>query len=220
MKVVGPNVSSILIANRIGPVSIPNVLIHAQELVQAMRSARWLIIFQCVPAFHRLPVILIDFARGRKRMVRRMVLQFNRNSFLNLMLEKNWNVFNYSISLDFLQDNARPCTAAPCGANSQCREINNIAVCSCLATYIGTPPNCRPECVSSSECPSNQVCDNQKCVNPCPSSCGINSDCRVINHSPLCSCIPGHTGDPFTRCFPLPRKLMPNNRRISPRFRL
>jgi hypothetical protein len=67
-------------------------------------------------------------------------------------------------------------------------------------------PGCRPECVVSSECPQNRACVNQKCVDPCPGTCGLNARCEVINHSPICSCQAGYTGDPFTRCFPIPSK--------------
>lgn len=95
-----------------------------------------------------------------------------------------------------------PCQPSPCGPNSQCREVNQQAVCSCLPTYIGSPPGCRPECVQSSECSSNKACINQKCVDPCPNVCGTNAVCRVQNHSPICSCIPNYIGDPFTRCNP------------------
>jgi len=101
-----------------------------------------------------------------------------------------------------------PCQPSPCGPNSQCREVNGQAVCSCLPTYIGSPPGCRPECTVSSECPQNRACVNQKCVDPCPGTCGINAQCSVINHSPICSCTTGFTGDPFTRCFAIPRKII------------
>ncbi|CAH2015289.1 unnamed protein product [Acanthoscelides obtectus] len=93
-----------------------------------------------------------------------------------------------------------PCSPSPCGPNSQCREINAQAVCSCLQGYIGSPPTCRPECVSSSECPLNQACLNQKCVDPCPGTCGINARCQVVNHNPICSCPERFTGDPFISC--------------------
>jgi hypothetical protein len=93
-----------------------------------------------------------------------------------------------------------PCRPSPCGPYSQCREINNHAVCSCQKDYTGTPPACRPECISSSECPQNLACVNLKCVDPCPNTCGINARCNVINHNPICSCTGGYTGDPFVRC--------------------
>lgn len=99
-----------------------------------------------------------------------------------------------------------PCDPNPCGPNSQCKEVNEQAVCSCLIQFVGSPPNCRPECVVSSECPQHQACINNKCADPCPGSCGLNTNCQVINHSPICSCVQGFTGDPFSRCLPLPRK--------------
>lgn len=99
-----------------------------------------------------------------------------------------------------------PCQPSPCGANSQCRQINGQAVCSCLPEYTGSPPNCRPECVSSSECPLDKACIKQKCTDPCSGTCGVNAICRVINHSPICSCKNDFTGDPFLRCYPIPSK--------------
>lgn len=97
-----------------------------------------------------------------------------------------------------------PCVPSPCGPNSQCREINSQAVCSCLPEYQGSPPSCKPECVVSSECPSNRACHKFKCANPCVGTCGIGAKCEVINHNPICSCPASLTGDPFTRCYELP----------------
>lgn len=99
-----------------------------------------------------------------------------------------------------------PCSPSPCGPNSICRKVNEQAVCSCLPTYVGSPPGCRPECVINSECNVLQACVNQKCIDPCPGPCGLQSICRVVNHSPICSCLPGHTGDSFSHCYPIPRK--------------
>lgn len=96
-----------------------------------------------------------------------------------------------------------PCSPSPCGPNSQCREINSQAVCSCVPGYIGSPPTCRPECVSSTECSLNEACVNQKCIDPCPGTCGINTNCQVVNHNPICSCLLRYSGDPFTRCLPI-----------------
>lgn len=31
--------------------------------------------------------------------------------------------------------------------------------------------------------------------------CGVNAQCQVVNHNPICSCYNGYTGDPFVRCF-------------------
>lgn len=99
-----------------------------------------------------------------------------------------------------------PCQPSPCGPYSQCRVVNEQAVCSCLPNYIGQPPTCKPECVASTECPQNRACTNLKCTDPCIGSCGRESYCKVLNHSPICSCPAGYTGDPFIRCLPVPRK--------------
>lgn len=109
-------------------------------------------------------------------------------------------------SLETSPEKIDVCSPSPCGPFSQCREINGQAVCSCSPGYNGNPPGCRPECTTSSECPSDRACVSQKCVNPCPTPCGQQSTCRVLNHSPICTCSPGFTGDPFTRCFSTPRK--------------
>ncbi|RZC36337.1 hypothetical protein BDFB_000145 [Asbolus verrucosus] len=78
-----------------------------------------------------------------------------------------------------------PCVPSPCGPNSQCRVIGNTPACSCLQNYIGRAPNCRPECTINSECPSNRACQNERCVDPCPGSCGAFADCVVITHRSL-----------------------------------
>lgn len=98
-----------------------------------------------------------------------------------------------------------PCQPSPCGPNSECREINNSPSCSCLANFIGSPPNCRPECVSNSECASHLACINNKCADPCPGICGQNAECRVVSHTPNCVCLSGYTGNPFVQCLLNPR---------------
>lgn len=72
-----------------------------------------------------------------------------------------------------------------------------------MQEYQGVPPNCRPECVVSAECPANKACLGMKCSDPCVGKCGQNARCHVINHSPICSCLERYTGDPFSRCYPL-----------------
>ena len=99
-----------------------------------------------------------------------------------------------------------PCEPSPCGPNAECRVVNDAPSCSCLSEYIGTPPNCRPECGSNSECATHLACINQKCRDPCPGSCGANAECRVVSHTPMCACSNDYTGDPFTQCTPTPRK--------------
>jgi hypothetical protein len=105
-----------------------------------------------------------------------------------------------------------PCQPSPCGPNSQCREVGGAPSCSCLPEFIGSPPSCRPECVSNSECASNLACLNQKCSSPCPGACGPNAECRVVSHTPMCVCIVGYTGDAFVQCYPRPADPIPQER--------
>lgn len=99
-----------------------------------------------------------------------------------------------------------PCVPSPCGPYSQCKVVGEAPACSCLPNYIGVAPNCRPECSINAECPGNLACQNEKCVDPCPGSCGFNAECSVANHVALCNCIPGYTGDPFSGCSEIERK--------------
>lgn len=96
-----------------------------------------------------------------------------------------------------------PCNPSPCGNNAVCRVANNAAICTCQQGMIGTPPSCRPECLVSADCSLQKSCLNKKCIDPCPGTCGQNAKCQVINHNPICSCMPRFTGDPFTRCNPI-----------------
>lgn len=94
-----------------------------------------------------------------------------------------------------------PCNPSPCGANAICRERNGAGSCICLPEYQGDPyTGCRPECVVNSDCGRTRACVNNKCRDPCPGACGNNAECRVANHAPTCTCLPGYTGDPFTNC--------------------
>lgn len=101
---------------------------------------------------------------------------------------------------------ANPCQPSPCGPNSLCKTVGSSPACSCLSEFVGQPPNCRPECVTNSECANNQVCQNQKCQDPCPGLCGQNALCRVISHTPMCYCETGYMGDPFVLCSPIPQR--------------
>lgn len=95
-----------------------------------------------------------------------------------------------------------PCIPSPCGLNSDCRSVGGTPSCSCLPNYTGSPPNCRPECTINPECPSNLACMREKCRDPCPGSCGFSAQCEVINHTPICTCPAGYTGNPFENCSP------------------
>ena len=71
--------------------------------------------------------------------------------------------------------------------------------------YFGDPyTQCRPECVTNSDCPANRACANLKCIDPCPGTCGLQARCQVVNHIPTCTCKQGYRGDPFTQCVLIP----------------
>lgn len=94
-----------------------------------------------------------------------------------------------------------PCEPSPCGANAICTQRNGAGACSCIEDYQGNPyEGCRPECVLSSDCPTDKACIRNKCKDPCPGVCGSNANCAVVNHVPTCTCITGYVGDPFSAC--------------------
>lgn len=75
-----------------------------------------------------------------------------------------------------LQEEIKPCSPSPCGANAVCKERDGVGSCSCLPEYFGDPyTGCRPECVQNSECDRSKACINNKCKDPCPGVCGINA---------------------------------------------
>lgn len=97
-----------------------------------------------------------------------------------------------------------PCNPSPCAANAVCRERNGAGSCTCMPSYYGDPYfNCKPECIQNQECKLNQACVNNKCVDPCLVNgiCGMYAECRVVNHIPMCHCIPNYTGNPSIKCY-------------------
>lgn len=103
-----------------------------------------------------------------------------------------------------IQESVNPCLPSPCGTNAVCKERNNAGSCTCLPEYIGNPyEGCRPECSLNSDCPMNKACLRNKCIDPCPGTCGQNANCQTINHVPSCSCLPNYQGNPFSICHPV-----------------
>ena len=95
-----------------------------------------------------------------------------------------------------------PCDPSPCGPYSRCHvSPRGYSTCTCLPLYKGTPPLCQPECIVNSECPQTKACINQKCIDPCPGTCGLNAICSVISHNQVCNCLYGYEGDPFDNCY-------------------
>ena len=101
------------------------------------------------------------------------------------------------------EEDVDPCNPSPCGSNTLCQVLDGGPVCECMNDYIGNPLlACKPECVLNTECPTTQACINQKCLDPCPGTCGINAECRVAIHRAVCTCIRDYEGDPFRQCYP------------------
>lgn len=69
-----------------------------------------------------------------------------------------------------------------------------------MSGMFGAPPNCRPECLIHQDCPNSLACVQKKCLDPCAGSCGLNTNCTVQNHRPMCLCHEGYEGDPFSGC--------------------
>ncbi|XP_018323516.1 adhesive plaque matrix protein 2 [Agrilus planipennis] len=122
--------------------------------------------------------------------------QFGRTS-----LSGSGGITKYA-KTEFLPASVTGCTGNTCGQNAQCTIAGGRPVCSCFNGYTGDPLTyCRrAECLDNSECRGHLSCINEKCVNPCEGICGFNANCEVRNHVPVCSCPPGHTGDPFSSC--------------------
>lgn len=194
LQIVNPSASSVpnapwtkLVFNK----NASTLALHLAESIRIVSStitARYVVALQDIPEIHSQHVILFR---------------------VSIKFEKNQSILNhdfYSVPNILEKDEpviyTNPCIPSPCGPYSQCKDINGVPSCSCLLNYIGSPPNCRPECVINSECPSNKACIREKCLDPCPGSCGLNALCNVVNHVPICSCLPRYTGDPFSNCIP------------------
>lgn len=126
------------------------------------------------------------------------------------MLEESPNLLSYYyLVVQPVEIPSDPCNPSPCGANAICKERNGVGSCICIDQYSGDPyTSCRPECVTNSDCARHLACLNNKCRDPCPGICGLNAECHVSNHAPVCNCLPGYIGNPLSSChLPPPGKL-------------
>lgn len=111
------------------------------------------------------------------------------------------NLLYFSSKAPPVVEKREPCNPSPCGANAECKERSGAGSCTCLPEYYGDPyTGCRPECVQNSDCDRSKACVQNKCQDPCPGVCGINAECRVQNHAPICLCLIGYEGDPTRSC--------------------
>ena len=96
-----------------------------------------------------------------------------------------------------------PCIGR-CGRGAVCSVVDHSPFCSCPARTTGDARSeCKTlQCIENNDCDSGKSCVKNQCVDVCrlDGVCGGNAQCTTINHTPLCSCAPGHTGDPTVGC--------------------
>lgn len=203
-KIVDQNALSTVTVHSIKPAFRISVKILALVLVVPMQNATLPLMFLLVYVYLHIRAIHLNTAHFCHLQNQVKYLK-NVNYVPTSSFLKNIIFIYYALFFsDIPPTPVNPCYPSPCGPNSQCKELNGQAICSCSPTFFGTPPSCRPECVTNAECPTHLSCIKQKCQDPCPGTCGHNADCRVLSHSPICSCRPQHTGNPFVSCSPIP----------------
>jgi len=101
------------------------------------------------------------------------------------------------------------CQPNPCGEGADCTPGNDRSgsdrpVCLCPKGTRGNPlQRCtRGECAHDGDCGSDRACYNFKCIDPCDDACGIEAQCKALNHGAICSCPAGYIGDPLSACRP------------------
>lgn len=114
------------------------------------------------------------------------------------------------------RDCINPClTDNPCVTNADCLVSEHLAQCRCRFGYTGDPyqacvPFAEPECVEDKDCPTDQICLDEKCVAACAtlSPCVAPATCRLVDSSPIrtliCLCPDGYVTDDVGGCRTLP----------------
>lgn len=105
-----------------------------------------------------------------------------------------------------------PCNVLePCHYPSTCEVVPSAPVrtmiCVCPDGYISSGSGtCKPTkpvfdiggCTVDGDCASDKACINGICRDPC--NCGLNAECRIKDHKPVCSCAQGYDGNPQLEC--------------------
>ncbi|KAF2352424.1 EGF-like domain, partial [Trinorchestia longiramus] len=96
----------------------------------------------------------------------------------------------------------------PCADNAICTvletEPRRTVSCACPPGYHGDAKiECRKiptqgGCRRDSDCIFSEACIDGLCRDPC--NCGVNAKCQLVDHKPLCSCLPAYLGDPNFSC--------------------
>lgn len=57
------------------------------------------------------------------------------------------------------------------------------------------------QCHIDSDCNTVEKCIKGSCIEACKVDiCGINAQCKSLNHQALCTCPPGYVGNPHIEC--------------------
>lgn len=97
----------------------------------------------------------------------------------------------------------------PCSRPARCEVQPSIPlrtmICICPEGYISSGSGtCKPTapiiggCIADSDCSVDKACVNGICRDPC--NCGLNAECRIKDHKPVCSCKQGYEGNPEFEC--------------------
>lgn len=99
------------------------------------------------------------------------------------------------------------CATVLCGRNAECTSINHEPQCTCKQGFRGNPNDDRVgcqqiECETDSDCSNEKFCENYMCKIGCliNNPCGHNALCSAEQHTTVCYCQPGFTGDAYTGC--------------------
>lgn len=74
----------------------------------------------------------------------------------------------------------------------------------CSTAHPGGSLKAPRPCESDSDCLHTEACFMAECQDPCQfaMACAPTAKCRVKAHRPICTCPPGHHGNPALNCFP------------------
>lgn len=130
-----------------------------------------------------------------------MLNNVHNHFFITFFVKMN-NYLSFLADDEPFKNMTLPCAPSPCDPYASCNVYGGqIAMCDpCSSTEQQWNPQCHPQCLYNSDCPFNLACVGQKCIDPCPGSCGIQAECTVVYHNPICSCQSGLIGNPYEHC--------------------